>query len=140
LHSETVMKRALRLLAAALTLAAAACGDRSGPTEPQGERLGVPFLLKEGESARLMAEPFRIRFSHFVSDSNCPDGVYCFVAGEVVGAFEVEVAGSRPSVVELSTGFQREKTFSGYTVKVLECVEGNFRTGEPYVFRLLITK
>jgi hypothetical protein len=100
--------------AAAIVLAALACGGGSGDGSVDGTAevggavveapYGEPFELGIGERA-VAAGEFRVTFERVVEDSRCPEGATCVQEGNAAAAFAVESdAGS--ATLTLHTGRQ----------------------------------
>jgi hypothetical protein len=89
------------------------CQDSSGPTAPDGVRLGAPFLLRAGESAD-QGEAVRISFEMVTADSRCPSDVTCGWEGEARTALVFDRESEEPLHFELSTHQPRNADHAGY--------------------------
>jgi hypothetical protein len=66
-------------------LAAVACASASnsgGPASPEPVKLDQSFTLTVGGSVAVDGEGVRVAFDRVVSDSRCPKGAQCIVAGD----------------------------------------------------------
>ena len=139
------IRRALLPLAILTTfLAASACSDSDGPTEPRG-----PFLqrvtLRAGQLLRIESEGIEIGFQEITQDSRCPINAICVQAGEARGIFGIGPTRRLSPVIsfELSTLHPRTVELQGYRV-TLESVSPS-STGQPippgdYVAELTIQR
>ena len=94
LRTHDTMKRPLHLpLMLLLAAMVGSCADH-GPTVPgaSGE-----VALHIGDSARLTGPTAFVKFARIDSDSRCPMGYMCFIAGEAV----IELSGSGGGQTEI---------------------------------------
>jgi len=75
------MRQAALLTAMALASAACSAVDAGRPVEITLER---PFTLAVGGAAVLASPAVRVGFDRVLSDSRCPQGEQCIVAGDAV--------------------------------------------------------
>ena len=98
------MKRSLAfsaLLAVILLLTAvtAACGPA-----PVTAALGEQFMLYSGKTAVISGEKLKIEFIKVASDSRCPWGAECAVAGEAQCQMLITYANSKTSLTFIQQG------------------------------------
>jgi hypothetical protein len=60
----------------------AACASAGSPAAPSSVKLNQSFTLKVGTSASVDGEGIQLGFESVVSDSRCPKGAQCIVAGD----------------------------------------------------------
>lgn len=82
--------------------------------------VGENFIVRYHESATIQGEGLTLRFAELVSDSRCPSGVVCGVAGNA----EIRVSAAKGQEVQdfiLNTdiGSPNEAAFQGYTVQLV---------------------
>jgi hypothetical protein len=83
----------------AVALQAIAAASQARPTA----ELDRPFKLPVGSSATIADQPLQIGFERVLSDSRCPEGVQCIVAGEAVVRVWLQHASARRDTRELKT-------------------------------------
>jgi hypothetical protein len=121
----------LPLAVVAAFLAAIACSDSRGPTEPRG-RFDQRVTLRAGQLVRITSEGIEIGFQEITHDSRCPIEAVCVWVGEVRGSFGLGPIPPRASptqTFELSTLQPRTVEVQGYRV-TLESVSPA-ATGPP---------
>ena len=125
-------------------LAASACSDSDGPTEPRG-RFEQRVVLRAGELRAIESEGIEIGFEEITRDSRCPINAICIQAGEARGYFGIGRVGRQVPFIpfELSTLHPRTVEIEGYRV-TLESVAPS-PTGQPippgdYLAELLIER
>ncbi|MFN2386894.1 MAG: hypothetical protein ABR576_11535 [Thermoanaerobaculia bacterium] len=142
------MKHARRALLplAVLTvfLAASACSDFDGPTEPRGP-FAQRVTLRAGQTTRIEPEGVEIGFFQITVDSRCPITAICIQAGEARGTFGIARSRVNSGLFpfELSTLHPNRAEVEGYRV-TLESIAPS-PTGQPippgdYVAELLIER
>jgi hypothetical protein len=104
-----------------VTSMAAALASADGPAKPKEAQLGQDFRLKVGESARLAGEALRIAFEAVTSDSRCPKGEQCIVAGKAT--LRLSLQRSSPAkeecLLETPTAESEPASCSGYGVTLV---------------------
>ncbi|HEY7369230.1 MAG TPA: hypothetical protein VIA29_05030 [Thermoanaerobaculia bacterium] len=103
-----------RVAAPVALLSLVGCQNSSGPTAPDGVRLGAPFLLRAGESAEIQSEAVRISFEMVTADRRCPSDVTCGWEGEARTALVFDLESEEPLRFELSTHQPRNADHAGY--------------------------
>lgn len=74
--------RSRTLFGLAHVLAFVACASAGSPAAPESVKLNQPFTLRVGTSASVDGEGIQVGFETVVSDSRCPKGAQCIVAGD----------------------------------------------------------
>ncbi|MEU4840375.1 hypothetical protein [Nocardia testacea] len=99
--------------------AALGCGASAEPP-PVSPRLGAPFTLAPGETARLDRDRLTVSFGEVPADSRCPAGPTCVWEGDATVVIEVAV-GSRSSRHELHTNgrFATGAAVGGYRIELV---------------------
>jgi hypothetical protein len=134
----------MELTALALTLWAALAAPEHAP-RPRPVQLDERFALRAGESAAVESEKLEVRFDEVVSDSRCPKGVQCIVAGDATVRITVQKSSARSSH-ELHTSERagQEASVDGLTIRLLGLdpypVEGKVIDRRDYVATLEITR
>lgn len=104
----------------ALAMAPAACGSVDAP-QPAPITLGQPFTLAIGGMAALIQPPVRVGLDSVVSDSRCPLGEQCIVAGRGVLRVWTEQGRQPRRWHELSTsGDSPPPRLEGLVLKLIE--------------------
>ncbi|MBN2030670.1 hypothetical protein JW824_10555 [bacterium] len=86
------------------------------PTEPIGPELGEEFSLEYGQSVKIQNAGLRIKFKSVVSDSRCPIGLECFVAGNAQVIIQVS-----DMDITLNTNQEpKEVDFFIYTIRLID--------------------
>src|SRR5262245_37247672 len=110
------MNRILHTLLTFITaVALGSCAD-SGPTAPVASS---PLTLALGETVRLRNTDLFVRFDRVVSESRCPMGMLCIVAGEAVVEMTASERGRTQTFMLHLTGLQGESDSSAPPVTVL---------------------
>jgi len=134
----------MELTALALTLLAALAAPEDAP-RPRPVQLDERFALRIGEAAAVESEKLEIRFDAVVSDSRCPKGVQCIVAGDATIRITVQKASARSSH-ELHTEGRagQEASVDGLTIRLLGLdpypVAGKAVEREAYAATLRVTR
>ena len=123
-----------------------ACASAKSPS-PVAPAAGLdrPFTLKIGASTSIEAEKLQIGFDRVISDSRCPRGAQCIVAGEAVLRVWLQKSPSAREHRELTTmpeGAQAE--YGAYRIKLVTLdpypsVDKAIRPSE-YVATFLVTR
>ena len=122
-------------LVSLLTLLALAGGTQA---------LDEPFPLRVGESRDFEEAGLALRFTEITSDSRCPIGVNCLVAGEARLVFQAEFGSeSLELLFQVPPAGSDKQTFDRYSVTVTafepQTVEGRNIAVSDYVATLLVT-
>ena len=96
------MKWQAATLAIAQMFAFIACASAGSPADPS-VKLDQAFSLKVGTSASVDGEGIEIGFDSVVSDSRCPKGAQCIVAGEATIRIWLTRTGQARETRELKT-------------------------------------
>ena len=129
-----------------VVLFASAGGADSAPQGPTGSAgLDRPFTLKAGTSVSLEAERLTVAFDRLLSDSRCPKGVNCIVAGEAVVRISLSKAGSAREGRDLQTTADgAEATYGAYRIKLVAVdpypIADRQTAPKDYVVTLLVTR
>jgi hypothetical protein len=84
-------------------------------------QLGEAVTLKIAESGKLATNDLTITFKAVTSDSRCPRGVHCVVAGEADVVLTVEQGASRHDItVTVGAGAANEATVEPYKIQILK--------------------
>jgi len=70
------------LIGVACVLGFIACAADGSPAAPESVKLSQTFTLKVGRSTSVDGEGIQVGFEAVVSDSRCPKGAQCIVAGD----------------------------------------------------------
>ena len=82
-------------------------------------QLGEAFRLKIAESGKLAADDLMITFKAVTSDSRCPQGTQCAVAGEADVVLTVKM-GEKSQDVSVKVGTDQAKaTVEPYAIRIL---------------------
>lgn len=114
--------RRVRILPAAtfLTILLAGCASRpvAAPSAPRAVREGDTFTLLIGESVRIGAKSFVLRFDAVAEDSRCPKGGTCVWEGNARAVFSL--LDPSPGAVQLNTSgrFERHAPVPGGTLEL----------------------
>ncbi len=108
------------------------------------QALDEPFSLRVGESRSLEEAGLALRFTEITSDSRCPIGVDCFVAGEARLVFQAEFGSeSLELLFQVPPAGRDRQTFDRYSVTVTafepQTVEGRNIEVSDYVATLVVT-
>jgi len=146
----------LRLAPILLVVLAGACDGRSpeptaaneGPRDdapaPVAARIGVPFTLAFGDSARVDGSGLTVAFRAVQEDSRCPTGVTCVWEGNARIVLDVR-EGEGPSAPRVlnTTLDPRSATAAGYRLELVELLpwpaEGQLTPEERYEVRLRVS-
>jgi hypothetical protein len=118
--------------------------NSSSPAAPTAAGLDRPFTLKSGASASIDVEKLQIGFDRVLSDSRCPRGAQCIVAGEAVLRVWLLKSPAARENRDLKTTPDAEAAYGAYRIKLLTLdpypsVEGTIRPSD-YVATFLVTR
>ena len=103
------------LLTFIMAIALASCAD-SGPTAPPASS---PLTLALGETVRLRNTDLFVRFDRVVSESRCPMGMLCIVAGEAIVEMTASERGRTETFLLHLAGFEGQNDSSAPPVSAL---------------------
>jgi len=135
--------------AALLFVSVEASGATRRAAAPESARVGREFTIKVGRTVTLKGEPLRLRFVRVPSDSRCPTGVECVLAGNAEVLIEASAGGARSRrTLSLNTNARQgragEASYHHYTVKLVSLSPYPSNTRKlrqsQYVATLLVTK
>jgi hypothetical protein len=130
-----------------LIFVACASGSNSGsPAAPGSVKLNQSFTLKVGASESIEGEDAQIGFDSVVSDSRCPKGAQCIVAGDATIRVWLARSSRSRQTRDLKTSppAATEAVISPYRVTLTSLapepmVDGTPRTSD-YVATLLVSR
>ena len=125
-------------------LACASSSDSGNPSAPKTVGLDQPFTLAAGASARVDAENLQVGFDRVVSDSRCPRGAQCVVAGEAVVRVWLSKSPEARGNRDLTTPNAAEAVYGAYRITLVTLdpyptVDHTIRPSD-YVATLLVTR
>lgn len=111
-------KKRLGVLSVLLLLLLFACGDSI--LNPR-VKIDEPFQLKYGQFKILQPDNLVITFEQLISDSRCPIGVVCFIAGDAEILLRLQKGNSDPTTIHLKIGLRvtKKDTFAHQFVDAL---------------------
>ena len=123
-----------------------ACASAKSPS-PAAPAAGLdrPFTVKSGTSTSIDAEKLHIGFDRVISDSRCPRGAQCIVAGEAVLRVWLQKPPSARENRDLTTMPEgAQAAYGAYRIKLVTLdpspsVDGTIRPSD-YVATFLVTR
>jgi len=117
----------------------------ANPLEPSAARLDQTFTLSPGGAAVVEGENLQGGFDQVLSDSRCPTGAQCIVAGEAtVRIWLVKAPRGRENVELKTTTSASQATYDTYRVSLVTVTPSPEvgRTIQPsdYVVTMLVTR
>ena len=96
------------------------CAPRQVVPRPVSGGLNQTFVLRVGQTATIRDRPLEITFKDVFSDSRCPTGAMCIVAGEVVMLLLAQVANNIKDITFHVRPGGDAHEFAGYTIRVTQ--------------------
>lgn len=127
-----------------LAFVACATASSGNPASPTDASLDQPFKLSPGASVVIKAETLEVGFDRVLSDSRCPRGVNCIVAGEATVRVWLSKSATTREDRELKTPGAEEAVYGAYRIKLvsLDPYPTADRTIRPsdYVVTLVVSR
>jgi hypothetical protein len=117
----------------------------ANPIEPSAARLDQPFTLSPGAAAVVEGENLQVGFDQVLSDSRCPVGAQCIVAGEAtVRVWLVKAPRGRENVELKTTTAASQATYDAYRISLVTVTPspevGQTIRPSDYAVTLLLTR
>lgn len=121
------MKRIVAALATLMlvVMSGAACGPPAATTDsPEaGLKMGDPFQLGLGQTARIESDDLTVEFTGLAEDSRCPSDVVCVWEGQVTIVVRVSRGGEVVGEFRLTSRAGQDELavadFDGYTIRLI---------------------
>jgi hypothetical protein len=117
----------------------------ASPTEPKAARFDQAFTLAPGAAAAFDADTLQVGFDQVLSDSRCPRGAQCIVAGEATVRIWLSKAPRGRDNRELKTTPEgSQAVYDAYRVQLVTLVPspevGSTIRPTDYVATLMVTR
>ena len=89
------------------------CSSPSGPTSAS---LGQAFQLTVGGSTTISSENLQVGFEQVLSDSRCPRGTQCIVAGNAIARVWLSKSSAGREQRELGTSSETNAVYDAYRI------------------------